>query len=264
MKIVVIADTGWSVGRVNSDIAAELSEHLFVFYNSEEFFLDKFLNDVIDSDVILTTLNLYFDMEEIIKPEFRKKVLLVCHGVSDIHYIQKQPNFKGFSADFTYSVTSDVLVPLFPMKVYITPNGIKSDLFTYTERSGKIESLGWVGAHGINIKRIDWSYKIAGETKLPVTIACSMPFNLLINLYSKIDILLVTSGPDNYEETGPLPPFEAIASGVLVIGTSVGNFSHVPGPKFNTIKEASKIINELKNEPDKVRSLAKEQYQYVM
>jgi len=264
MKIVVIADTGWSVGRVNTDIASELSQHTFTFHNSAAFYLDIFLKDVDESDVILTTFNLYFDMDELIKGKDRKKVALVCHGVSDIRYIMNKPFYTGLTSDFTYSVTSDVLLLYHPEKAFVTPNGINHRLFTYTERSGRIENLGWIGAHGIAIKRVDWSYQIAGATKLPITIASSMPFDKVRELYSKIDILLVTSGPDECEETGPLPPFEAIASGVLVIGTSVGNFKNVPGPKFKTIEEASNIINELKNNPEKVRALSKEQYDYVM
>lgn len=265
MKIVVIADIGWSVGRVNSDIANELTEHTFIFYNSASFIIQDFFNDVNDCDIVLTTFNIYFDMDELIKnAKDRKKILLVCHGISDIRYIMNNPKFTGLSSDFTYSVTSDVLVPFFPIKPYITENGVNSDHFTYTKRPGVIESLGWVGAYSIPIKNIDWSYKIGWATKLPVTIASSMPFNKLIKLYQNIDILLVTSGPEEYEETGPLPPFEAIASGVLVIGTSVGNFSHVPGPKFKTIEEAAQIINELKNDPERVLSIIKEQYEFVM
>ena len=71
--------------------------------------------------------------------------------------------------------------------------------------------------------------------------------------YKTIDVLLVTAGP--------LPPFEAILSGVLVIGTAVGNFQLLPGPKFSKIEEVAVLLKDLKKLPDRVKALAKEQYE---
>ena len=82
--------------------------------------------------------------------------------------------------------------------------------------------------------------------------------------YSGIDLLLITSIPQAKHETGPLPAFEAIVSGVPVIGTAVGNFANIPGPKFTAIDEAVEIVNDLKSNPEKMKALAKEQYDYVM
>jgi glycosyltransferase involved in cell wall biosynthesis len=82
--------------------------------------------------------------------------------------------------------------------------------------------------------------------------------------YKTIDVLLITSGPEDWSETGPLPAFEAIASGVVVIGTSVGNFSCIPGPKFSTVEEGIIILNDLKSNPEKVKQIAKEQYDCLL
>lgn len=265
MRIIVLADTGWSIGRVHSDVARELPEHTFVFYDQGCFIFENFLNDVKKSDILFTTHNNYYYISSLYtNPKDRRKIAIIAHGVSELINVKNSENYKGLSDDFTYGVTSDVLVPFHSMKVYVTPNGINSDLFTYTPRSGKVETLGWCGAHRVKIKRIDWSYKIASSTNLSISIAMTLPFNKLLEWYKTIDIFLVTSGPDVSEESGPLPPFEAIASGVLVIGTFVGNFRNVPGPKFETIDEAVEIINELKNKPELVRELAKEQYDYVI
>jgi glycosyltransferase involved in cell wall biosynthesis len=81
--------------------------------------------------------------------------------------------------------------------------------------------------------------------------------------YRGVDILLVLSGPERWAETGPLVAFEAVACGVVVVGTRVGNSGFIPGPKFETVEEAIAIINDLKQHPEKVRELAKEQYEYV-
>jgi glycosyltransferase involved in cell wall biosynthesis len=91
-----------------------------------------------------------------------------------------------------------------------------------------------------------------------------MPFSEMKDWYHTIDILLITAGPDRWVETGPLPAFEAIASGVLVIGTNVGNFTKIPGPKFSTVEEGIEIINKLKQNPEEVKRIAKIQYQCVI
>ena len=114
------------------------------------------------------------------------------------------------------------------------------------------------------LPRIDWSYKIAEKTHLPISLACSLPFSQMNAWYHSIDLLIVTSGPEPYVETGPLPPFEAICAGIPVIGTAVGNFRQVPGPKFSTINEAAIIIEDFKKNPEKVKHLANKQYEYVM
>jgi hypothetical protein len=75
--------------------------------------------------------------------------------------------------------------------------------------------------------------------------------------------MLVMSGPERWAETGPLTAFEAVACGAIVVGTNVGNSGFIPGPKFETVEEAIAIINDLKQHPEKVRELAKLQYEYV-
>ena len=266
MLIVVLADTGWSVGLVHYGVEKYLPDHRFIFHNQGSFIFETFIADIHRADIIMTTLNNYIYINSICNtPELRKKTVIVCHGISEIKMIQGHQQFNGeFSTDFKYSVTSDVLVPFHPRKVYITPNGIDHTLFTPIKHSGKIENIGWAGASFVGFKRVDWSYKIADLTGLPLTIASRMPFENLLKLYKTFDIFIVTAGPHESDETGPLPPFEAIASGVLVIGTPVGNFSHVPGPKFNTVEEAAMIINELKKDPERVCSIIKEQYDFVM
>ena len=92
----------------------------------------------------------------------------------------------------------------------------------------------------------------------------SLNYDEVRNWYSGIDLLLITSIPEAKHETGPLPAFEAIVSGIPVIGTAVGNFANIPGPKFTTIEEGIEIVNTLKSDPEKMKALAKEQYEYVI
>jgi len=259
-RIVVIADIGWSIGRIHKDLETELkSEYEFKYYNPTRFYLEALQKDFAKADICLTTFNLYASILQLFKkPEERKKIAIVCHGHSEI------TNGGVWTEDITYGVVSDVLVPFFPKGVSVVPNGVDANLFTRKHHNGIIRTLGWCGACGVLVKRIDWSYKIAKGTHLPVSIASTLSFDDLKPWYHSIDILLVTAGPEPYVETGPLPPFEAIVSGVPVIGTRVGNFRHVPGPKFNTIEEAVVILNKLKSDPNEVKRLAEEQYKWVM
>ena len=258
-KIVIIIDLGWSVHRVFQDIEAYLKEeYTCTYYNAKAFYLDKFIMDVTNADICFTTLNLYGDMFHFIKASANlTKFVFICHGYTEIN------KTITYSSLPTYSVTSDVLLPFAPSNTYLTPNGVNPTYFRKKECTGAIQNLGYCGSLW-NVKRIDWSYKIAQKVHLPISLAISIPFEQMNAWYHSIDLLLVTSGPEPYVETGPLPPFEAICAGIPVIGTAVGNFRHVPGPKFSSMEEAVKIIEDLKKNPEIVKQLAKEQYEYIM
>jgi len=263
--LVVFADTDWSIGRVHKDLEQQMPDYKFIYYDQQIKNYESFVKDVSIGDLCLTTLNNYFLINGLFKNmNERKKIMFVSHGVTEFSMVSELSCFTHFSNDFKYGVTSDAIVPYAPMKVYITPNGVNSSLYTYRQRSGIVKTLGWAGAIRIKIKRYDWSQTIATNTQLQLKTAVRVPFKDMANFYDSIDVFLVTSGPESSVETGPLPPFEAIMCGVLAIGTSVGNFRHIPGPKFTSIEEACNIIEDLKNNPQKVVSLAKEQYDYVM
>jgi glycosyltransferase involved in cell wall biosynthesis len=149
------------------------------------------------------------------------------------------------------------------------------DNFTRKEHSGAINRIGWCGAPHISSKQFHWAREIAKNLNTELYVSSktlfedsadwkAMPFDDLVNWYTTLDILLITSVPTKESETGPLPAFEAIASGVVVIGTPVGNFAEVPGPKFSTVEEAISILNELKTNPEKVKQIANDQYACIV
>jgi pyruvyltransferase len=257
-----MVEFGWSVERVFRGIEKQLKDtYIFKFYNAYHFYLHLFLADFESAYLCIAPLNLYGDMLHFLKDSKNNskdysKLVFVCHGHAEI---QK----RIYSQFPTYCVASDVLLSCMPMKSHITPNGVDPSLFIKKECTGIIKTLGWCG-YIVPVKRIDWSYKIAQKVHLPLSLAVSVPFSEINAWYHSIDLLLVTSGAEPYVETGPLPPFEAICSGIPVIGTPVGNFRHVPGPKFSTIEEAAKIIEDLKKNPEKVKQLIKDQYTYVI
>lgn len=271
MKLVcVLADTKWSIGRVHTDIAEALKgEYEFVFHHDSAFYMDKFKADFKRCDVFLSTPNLLGDLQHFLKGEDLRKTLLIAHYNHDWTFLKNSPllstlTYCTISEAVTRSLPTGTSLGSFPAPVFWTPSGINPAFFEYTERSGTIKTLGWCGNLAWTSKRVDWSYKIAEGAELAVSLAVRVPFADMPAWYKSIDVLLVTSGPEEHRETGPLPPFEAILSGVLVIGTAVGNFQLLPGPKFSTIGEAAALLKDLKKSPDRVKALAKEQYEAVL
>jgi len=258
-RIVIVTEIGWSVEWVYRDMETQLKDdYEFVYHNANHFYIHKLKSDMIDAVCLIAPLNFYSGLTSYFTtPAEMKKLVFMCHGHTEINKI----NYSEYP---TYCVTSDVLLPVMPMKAFVTPNGVRDDAFTRIRHSGKLATLGWCGAKYIAVKRFNWSCQIADKAGLPLSIASKVPHERLKDWYHSIDLLLMTSGPDPYAETGPLPPFEAIASGIPVIGTSVGNFRNVPGPKFTTIDEAVAILKTFQAHPERLQQLADEQYAYVM
>jgi glycosyltransferase involved in cell wall biosynthesis len=181
------------------------------------------------------------------------------------------------SPDAIYGMVSRSIQHLFPSNLnpIFVPNCVELDHFTHKEHSGSTNVIGWCGAPRVWFKQFHWAKEIAKQFGTELQVSCkvpfedpadwvALPFDDLKKWYSTIDILLITSIPNGQSETGPLPAFEAIASGVLVIGTPVGNFNEVPGPKFSTVEEAGQILSELKSDPERVKQIAKEQYDCIV
>jgi hypothetical protein len=261
-SVVVIADVGWSVGHIHYDLQTMLApEYTFTFHSAGNFYMDKFLHDFKEADICLTTFNHYNDMTQLFpKDTDRKKIAVVCHGFNEFDVIPP----TSLISSFTYGVTSHVLSHRLSIPHHVVITGANPNEFTYAERDGVIRSLGWCGADGAAYKRSSWGHDIARKTQLPISYATTLSYDGLKEWYKTIDVLVVTSGPEVWKETDPLPPFEAICSGVLVIGVPTGNFSLLPGPKFHTVEEAVAIVKELKADPARVKALAKEQYDCVL
>jgi glycosyltransferase involved in cell wall biosynthesis len=259
-KVVVLAQLGWSIERVHRDVEKQLSdEYEFKYYNASSFVLQDVLRDFRECDLLMTTAWVQDEMLQICNwraPEEQKKIIVVCHGFCEI----KRVTFSKF---ITYGIVSDVLSPVFPNPTHVVPNAVDLDLFERKPRNGQVRTLGWCGTLKQWWKRSNILFDVARDSKTAISIAETLPLEELKKWYHTIDLVLVTSGPNEYDETGPLFPFEAIASGIPVVGTKVGNFGKVPGPKFATVEEAVRIILELKSDPAKLRNLAQEQYNWV-
>jgi hypothetical protein len=262
MKVLVFADSNWSVGRVHKDVERYLIDTEFTYVNWTGFDWTDLVQKFVECDVCLTNIVSIKFLREIGIPFDFSKCLFMSHGYPD----NNATDINTLTDEWVYGITSESIRPLFPENrtIFVMPNGVEPSHFQYTERTGNIKTLGWCGSQDIKTKQPEWAHEISDKVSVPISFASALSFSEVCSWYSTIDILIVTAIPDNSSETGPLPAFESIVSGVLVIGTPVGNFKNVPGPKFNSIEEAVQIIEDLKSNPAKVRQLAREQYEYVM
>jgi len=266
-KILMYGDTGWSVGSVHKNIANYLKDDFdFKFYNWGDYnplFILQYINEY---DIIFTNL---ITLPVFIEANISlSKFIFIAHGYPDVigYDFDKKYINNDCPKDAMYSVASKSISSLYPkdLKLYNTFNGVNLDEFIYkTEIEKGINKIGWCGAPRIETKRYKWALDITEKTKTLLSIASTLPKHDLQQWYRNIDLLIITAGPEQWVETGPLPAFESIASGTLVIGTRVGNFQDIPGPKFETIEEAITIINNLKNDPIKIQELKREQYEFV-
>lgn len=262
MKVFVFVQLHWSVHRVILGIEKQLPDFQFRYLESNvPYQLETFKELYYWSDVMLTNL----EAIRILKNCFSnfldfKKILFISHGAIENQVV------TNYDPVAKYGMTTEYLKPFFPCNItpFFTPNGVDPSLFTYKERTGELKTLGWCGCPDIKSKRVEWIHDIGSKTNLKVEIGYGLSFYHILEWYQTIDLLVVTAGPDLYLETGPLPPFEAIVSGVPVIGTYVGNFSKIPGPKFFTVEQSVAIIEHLKENPEIMKQLAKDQYEYVM
>ena len=262
-KILVYCDTNWAIGRIYKDLNKYLEKEFILSYYDWAVYHPNLILEMLDNfDIFITNLvNIKYFIN--VPPEKLKKMIFSCHG-----YIEFNPlNNFNFPKEPIYSIVSKSVETLFPenmrQNLIHTYNGVELSQFNYIKRNGTIKNVGWCGAPHVAYKRSNWCQPICEKTNLELSIASKLTYEELKEWYNNIDILLINSGPNYWQETGPLPAFEAIASGVLVIGTSVGNFAEIPGPKYSSIEEAINIIEELKNDQDKVNKISEEQYECV-
>jgi hypothetical protein len=271
-KLFIWAENGWAIGKIHHNLEKYLSDEFEFIYcdwgSWDE--LGRLYNQYQICDLFMSCyVGQYYTLGQF--PELNmKKAIFVAHGFEEMKGVDPSPLA-------TYGMVSRSIEHLFPsdIKPFFTPNCVELDDYTHREHSGSTTNIGWCGAPRIWFKQFEWAKEISKQFGTELQISCKTPFedpadwtplstSEIKEWYSKIDILLITSIPNGQSETGPLPAFEAIASGVVVIGTPVGNFKEIPGPKFSTVEEAVQILNELKNDNERVRQIAKEQYECIV
>jgi len=261
VKILIFSDTTWSLGRIHKSVEKWL-KHKYEFTHYDWCNgLNLLLDNIHNHDIIVTNLIVLKNLLDYNNDICLKKFVFVSHGFPEMPQ-------KIYPLNTIYASTSKSITCLFPDfiqdRLFYTYNGVEPSEFNFIQKSGQITKIGWCGGYHLECKRAKWIYEIANKTNLDYDIQTSLPYDEINKWYNTIDVLLMNSGPEEWRETGPLPPFEAVVSGTLVIGTNVGNFKNIPGPKYDTIEQAIDILNDLKTDPEKVILLMKEQYDYVI
>lgn len=272
VKIIVYGDIGWSVGNVHKNISEYLKDDFeFHFLEWRHYTVEYIISIMNDYDIILAnyvSLKNFLNFKSSLNFNL-KKFIFILHGYPDlIGYECNVPvSIDNFPSDPMYAITSMSISCLFPkeVKLHLTSNGVDLNYFEYKVNDSEktLTKMGWCGEPSVVSKRSNMAIEIAVKSDMLISFAVKLSIDDLKKWYHGIDILIVTSGPNEWNETGPLPAFEAIASGTLVIGTRVGNFNSIPGPKFDTIDEAALIINDLKSNTLMQQKIRNEQYEYV-
>jgi glycosyltransferase involved in cell wall biosynthesis len=272
IKVFIWADVGWSIGKIHLDLKRYLSDEFeFILYNWDISNDEVALNiDYETCDVFMSCYQGLYYYKKYFPNLNLKKALFIAHGYPEM---QAEP-FPSPLA--TYGMTSNSIRYLFPsyIKPFYTPNCVDLTDYKHRSRIGLIRNIGWAGNPLILCKQYHWAVEIANRVALPLILTSSsnsavvdnwrpIPREAMPNWYDSIDMLLITSIPEESVETGPLPAFEAIASGAIVIGTPVGNFNQIPGPKFLNVDLAVQTVLQLINDPGLCEHLAAEQFSCV-
>lgn len=265
-KVLYFTDTGGgSLTRVYSGIEKQLSaEFEFRWVDWRNYSYEGFMDAFNWSDICVTNLVALVHMRNWYGLNL-KKFLFISHA------FEEHMELPEYDPRPTYALTCNCVRELFPpgTNLHLMPNGVDHNDFTYAPKDGSLNTLGWCGRQNVSWKQWGWAQSISEKSGIKLETldawqSADRPKDFMRTWYPTIDLLLVTAIPEWKTETGPLPPFEAIVSGIPAIGTPTGNFRDVPGPKFNTIEEGVAIVNDLRQNPDRMKALALEQYNYVM
>ena len=151
MKVLVFADSNWSVGRVHNDVQRYLIDIEFTYVNWMGFDWSDFVAKFSDYDVCLTNIVSIKFLRETGSPFDFKKCLFMSHGYPD----NDATNIDDLTDEWVYGITSESIRSLFPENrtIFTMPNGVEPSHFQYTERSGLINTIGWCGSQDIKSKQ---------------------------------------------------------------------------------------------------------------
>lgn len=258
MKVFIFSDTHWALGRIHRDVMKQL-QYETRYTDWASFSFEEFMVNYEWCNICITNLAAYTMLKSSLTFLDLRKTIFVSHGAVEHEGVEYASNLK-------YGMVSDCLEPFFPstIKPFLMPNGVDPDNFDYIPKDRELQTLGWCGAPRVQSKQIEWAHDISNRSQISLSVASDLTYEQVKNWYTTIDLLIITAVPLPYKETGPLPAFEAVVSGVPVIGTPVGNFRHFPGPKFTTIEEGVTLVEFYKRYPNELKALALQQYEYVI
>ena len=259
-RVAVWCHKEWAFGRFYGSLIKYLSDNYecdFLDWNDYDL-SKKFLNnDWKNYDIILG--NSCMVRESTIKKfrnkdmtcEMLNKMIITIHspeikndGTKYSENVSPQykegPVFTGISKEIVNKLQKNGINSIY------SPSGVDIDNFNFIKTINKIETVGFIGSDtddGTNyVKRQTMFKEILEKTTLNGEFIYNKPLSDKKKMYENIDMLICTS----VFEGGPLGVFEAIACGIPVISTKVGNVNELKNIKtFETVEEAVEIINYL-------------------
>lgn len=264
-RILFFHEMYWCLGQIAYNFARELHYKYYIDFYDWRHCNDRTYSVLNHYDLIISTVPVGLGTagHPGISEYPANRMALVGHGPLELSWIDWANNKRQPAAyGAVCKPAQKILIEKTGRNVFLTRYGVNTDRFRLKLRDGVLRTIGWCGADkGFSVKRPEWAKDIASRVSKPLLFSgAGWDWREMESWYRQIDLLLVTSS----SEGGPTPPFEAIACGVPVVSTKIGNIQDVVGPKYDTIDEAVEIIQDLAANPKKMRDLAAEQYADVI
>lgn len=264
-RVLFFHEMSWCLGQIAYNVARELHYKYYIdFYDWRA--CDQRTYSVLNHyDLIVSTVPVGLGTETSpgLKNYDARRLALVGHGLLELSWVNWAENTRQPAAyGAVCKPAQRVLAAKAGQPVFLTRYGVEPQRFRRRLRDGSLKTIGWCGAdNGFAVKRPEWAKEIAAKAGKELLFSgTGFDWREMESWYRNIDLLLVTSS----SEGGPTPPFEAIACGVPVVSTRIGNIQDVVGPKYDTIDEAVTIIQQLSKSAAEMRDLANAQYDDVI
>lgn len=222
MKLAVFVDTGWSLGQMYRVIARHLEADIFDWAKPPP----DYTWAAYDRILTLPAAGSTFLVNQGVS---RSKILLVAHAECDLIQLVRREG-TDWSTYAGFGAVSDTLAcSALTLGITRVPTVLRQGIpcTDYeTEIPYRLGAIGY-GAimsrnneYGVEIKRGWMAAEVARRLGLTFKPAVGLTREEMPGYYQSIDAVLMTS----LQEGGAMPPYEAAASGRLVIGTPVGDF----------------------------------------
>lgn len=260
--IACFGDCGWAVGRIYNFLKKYIDKNKYVvdlyewkhYENFVRLFLDGNYNKY-DCIIVQNTIKEDYKKVNINSFDWNQiddKTIAVSHTYPDyeepINYWWKHNYALGKYNVDEHEKVSD-------KKFGLLYSGYDSDLFYKVREVKEIHSIGFCGNPNVaeqrwlDVKRPWMLDEIAKNTNCVVNNVYGKDISNGYHIYDDIDMYVCTS----ILEAGPLGVLECAACGIPVISTNVGYVKELNSiKKFETVEEASEIINYFNEHPDEL------------